>query len=192
MTKATKQVNEAPIALIHLESESLDEKQLSLRQSALAKAEEKFTKSLAKSALPARSEIVTIVFNRLSDPAKFSWREHAQLCVAMGDIRSRDGLLRKLHDEVQLRPQICDHLHREITRAGKEWVSPLATVFGGLVWLAGHPEQTRTAITRALECDASYSLALLLDIALRHNVPASVWSASLEAVSLDACLKGAA
>ena len=192
MTKANKQVNEAPIALASFESEELNDKQLAQRDSALVKAEEKFTKSLTKSALLARSEIVTLVFDRLSDPAAFTWREHGQLCVAMSDIRARDGLLRKLHDEAQLRPQICEHLFREITRAGKEWVAPLATVFGGLVWLAGSPEQTRTAIDRALDCDASYSLALLLDIALRHNVPASVWSASLEAVSFEACLKGAA
>jgi hypothetical protein len=192
MTKVNKQVNEVPIVLASFESKKLNDKQLALRESALLKAEERFTKSLTKSALPARSEIVNLIFDRLSDPVVFTWREHAQLCVAMSDIRSRDGLLRKLHDEAQLRPQICEHLFREITRAHKEWVPPLATVFGGLVWLAGSPEQTRAAIDRALDCDASYSLALLLDIALRHNVPSSVWSASLEAVSFDACLKGAA
>ena len=81
---------------------------------------------------------------------------------------------------------------REIVRTDKEWIAPLATVFGGIVWLAGFPDKTRGAIDLALASDPSYSLALLLDIALRHNVPASVWSASLEAVSFEACLKGAA
>ncbi len=178
--------------LIDLNSGPLADEQMTMREQAIIKVAEKFAKSLAKNALATRTDYVDQVFTRLGDDLIFTWPEHARLCVALGDIRTRDGLLRKLHDESKLRPQVCRHLTREIVRAGEPWVSALATVFGGIVWLAGYPDQTRIAIDRALECDPSYSLALLLDIALRHNVPASVWSASLEAVSFEACLKGAA
>lgn len=192
MKNTTKQAKKVSDPISSSESEHLTDEQLELREKALTKAAQKFAKTLAKSALATRTEVVNQVIGRLSDAVIFNWTDHARLCVALGDIRTRDGLLRILHDEVELRPQVCDHLSREIARAGKQWVAPLATVFGGIVWLAGFSDKTRIAIDQALESDSSYSLALLLDIALRHNVPASIWSASLEAVSFQACLKGAA
>jgi hypothetical protein len=84
------------------------------------------------------------------------------------------------------------HLIREVARAEQEFVAPLATVYAGIAWLEGQTQLTRLAVDHALQVDASYSLAQLLDIALRHNVPPAVWSSSLAAVSIDACLKGAA
>ena len=192
MKKTTEQAEKVSDPIVNSDSEQLTHEQLELRELALAKAAQKFAKTLAKSAIATRKDLVNQVFGRLSDAAIFNWTDHAKLCVALCDIRTRDGLLRILHDEVELRPQVCDHLAREMARAGKQWVAPLATVFGGIVWLAGFPDQTRTAIDLALEADSSYSLAQLLDIALRHNVPASIWSASLEAVSFQACLQGAA
>lgn len=192
MKKTTKQAEKVSDSIFSHDAGQLTDEQLELREQALVKVVEQFAKALAKSALATRTDFVNKIFHQLSDAVTFNWTDHAQLCVALGDIRTRDGLLRILHDEAELRPQVCDHLAREIARAGKQWVAPLATVFGGIVWLAGFPDQTRSAIDQALDSDPSYSLALLLDIALRHNVPASIWSASLEAVSFEACLKGAA
>ena len=192
MKKTTEQATEDTQTEFDLKPRSLSAKQSQMRDDAVTMAAEKFTKNLAKNALGTRTDFVQSVFTQLSDPAKFDWSQHGELCVALGDIRTRDGLLRMLHDEAELRTQVCDHLAREIVRTEKQWIAPLATVFGGIVWLAGFPDKTRGAIDLALASDPSYSLALLLDIALRHNVPASVWSASLEAVSFEACLKGAA
>jgi len=192
MKKTSKQADKVSEPIVSSDSEQLTDEQLELREQALAKAAQKFAKTLAKSAIATRKDLVNQVFSRLSDAAIFNWADHAKLCVALCDIRTRDGLLRILHDEVELRTQVCDHLARELARAGKQWVAPLATVFGGILWLAGFADQTRTAVDQALEADSSYSLAQLLDIALRHNVPASIWSASLEAVSFQACLQGAA
>lgn len=192
MKKTTKQENLASDPEVNPDARLLTDEQLKLREQALIKATQKFAKTLAKSAIAARKGLVNQVFSRLSDVSILNWADHANLCVALSDIRTRDGLLRILHDEVELRTQFCDHLAREIVRAEKQWVAPLATVFAGIVWLAGFPDQTRAAINQALESDPSYSLAQLLDIALRHNVPSAIWSASLEAVSFEACLKGAA
>jgi hypothetical protein len=97
-----------------------------------------------------------------------------------------------LHDAPELRGQCQSHLIREVARTQAEYVAPLATVYAGIAWLEGHTELTRLAVDHALQIDAAYSLAQLLDIALRHNVPPAVWSSSLAAVSFDACLKGAA
>ena len=106
--------------------------------------------------------------------------------------RTRDGLLRMFHDSPELRGQFLSHLIREIARAQQESMAPLATVYAGIAWLEGQTQLTRLAVDHALQIDSSYSLAQLLDIALRHNVPPTVWSSSLAAVSFDACLQGAA
>ena len=84
------------------------------------------------------------------------------------------------------------HLIREVSRSLEEFTAPLATVYAGIAWLEGQTQVTRLSVDHALQIDASSSHAQLLDIALRHNVPPSVWSSSLAAVSFDACLKGAA
>ena len=192
MKKTSKQDIENTESTFSFKFTKLSKAQSELRTEALTKISEKFAKTLAKNALGTRTDFAQQVLARLSEPGSFNWTDHGVLCIALSDIRTRDGLLRLLHDEVDFRESVCDHLGREIARADKQWIAPLATVFGGLIWLTGFPEKTRAAINLALDTDPSYSLALLLDIALRHNVPASVWSASLEAVSLEACLKGAA
>jgi len=135
---------------------------------------------------------VSKIFQRLQQEADLTWQEHAQLSVGLRDIRTRDGLLRMVHDAPELRGLLQAHLIREVGRAQQEFVAPLATVYAGLTWLEGQTDLTRLAVDQALKNDPSYSLAQLLDIALRHNVPPTVWSSSLAAVSFDACLKGAA
>jgi hypothetical protein len=97
-----------------------------------------------------------------------------------------------IHDSPEIRGQFLTHLLRELVRSQEEFVAPLATVYAGIAWLEGQVEATRSAVDHALNIDSTYSLAQLLDIALRHNVPPNVWSSSLAAVSFDACLKGAA
>jgi len=151
-----------------------------------------FAQAVAKDAYSARSALVAALFDRLQDEKDFSWHEHAQLCVGLNDIRARDGLLRMLHDTPELRGQFLSHLIREVARSQQDFVAALATVYAGIAWLEGETELTRLAVDHALQIDATYSLAQLLDIALRHNVPPAVWSSSLGAVSFDACLKGAA
>ena len=171
---------------------SLSAKQVKQRNTQLVKAANEFAGAIAADALTARSELVSKIFNRLQAEANLTWQEHAQLSVGICDIRTRDGLLRMLHDSPELRGQFQSHLIREVARAQQECIAPLATVFAGIAWLEGQTQLTRLAVDHALKLDPSYSLAQLLDIALRHEVPPSVWSSSLAAVSFDACLQGAA
>lgn len=190
MTKQTQKTDQA--SDLGIEIQALAKSEIAARSKALKAAADSFTQELESDAFAARAKLVELVFDQWQANEPLSWEQHGQLCVALCDIRTRDGLLRRLHDATELRNQARDHLVREIARSHQDCTPPLATVFGGIAWLDGDGAITRVAVDRALELDPAYSLAQLLDIALRHNVPATVWSASLGAVSFDACLKGAA
>lgn len=181
-----------PDSFIDLQAPSLSAQQVKQRNSHMTKAATAFAQAVTSDAFMARGELVSKIFARLQVERNLNWPEHAQLCVGLCDIRTRDGLLRMLHDAPELRGQFQSHLIRELARTHSEYVAPLATVYAGIAWLEGHTELTRLAVDYALQIDSTYSLAQLLDVALRHNVPPAVWSSSLAAVSFDACLKGAA
>ncbi|MEY3606642.1 MAG: hypothetical protein RL289_822 [Actinomycetota bacterium] len=175
-----------------LQAPSLSAQQVKQRNTQILKAANDFSEAIDVDAFSARESLVQEIFERLQIDKDLTWKEHAKLSIALCDIRTRDGLLRKLHDAPELRGQFLSHLIREVSRSTQEFTAPLATVYAGIAWLEGQTQLTRLAVDHALQIDAAYSLAQLLDIALRHNVPPSVWSSSLAAVSFDACLKGAA
>jgi hypothetical protein len=112
------------------------------------------------------------------------------------DIRVRDGFLRSVHDlynlgsfeEVQA---ILDGLLFVVSNSLGTVRNSASACFGGISWVAGDNGEALRAIF-ASDWDDTYSLLQLLDLAVRHNVPSSVWSSSLMAVSLEACLTGAA
>jgi len=63
----------------------------------------------------------------------------------------------------------------------------LLMVLAGLYWYDGN----ETAIIfMEIGLERDNSLAQLLDLAVRHNVPTSVWQASLECLSLEECIQG--
>ena len=179
-------------SFLDLPAPSLSAQQVKQRNAQIAKAADAFAEAIQADAFSARDQVVNEIFERLQVDAELTWKEHAQLSIGLCDIRTRDGLLRKLHDAPELRGQFMSHLIREVSRSQEEFTAPMATVYAGIAWLEGQTQVTRLAVDHALQIDSSYSLAQLLDIALRHNVPPSVWSSSLAAVSFDACLKGAA
>ena len=181
-----------PDSPLDLQAPSLSAQQVKQRNTQISKVANDFAEAIVADAFSARENLVQEIFERLQVDKDLTWKEHAKLSVCLCDIRTRDGLLRKLHDAPELRGQFLSHLIREVSRSTQEFAAPLATVYAGIAWLEGQTELTRLAVDHALKIDSSYSLAQLLDIALRHNVPPSVWSSSLAAVSFDACLKGAA
>ena len=175
-----------------LQAPSLSAQQVKQRNTQISKAANDFAEAIEADGFHARNHLVQQIFERLQVDRDLTWKEHAQLSIGLCDVRTRDGLLRKLHESPELRGQFLSHLIREISRSNEEFTAPLATVYAGIAWLDGQTQVTRLAVDHALQIDATYSLAQLLDIALRHNVPPAVWSSSLAAVSFDACLKGAA
>jgi hypothetical protein len=114
---------------------------------------------------------------------------------SLQDIRVRDGFLRSVHDlynlgsfeEVQ---RILDGLLFVASNSLGTVRNSAMACFGGISWIAGDGGEALRAVL-ASDGWGEYSLLQLLDIAVRHNVPSSVWSSSLMAVSLESCLQGA-
>ena len=126
----------------------------------------------------------------ISDP--MNWKDTARLVAGLHDIHIRDCLLKRFLSDSVLREAAAHHLLVTIPRASESSVVVLATALAGIVWLDGHEALAKSALDRALECDPSYSLAVLLNRAISFGVPSSVWSDSLEAVTEEECLQGAA
>ena len=114
------------------------------------------------------------------------------LLNAIEQIPIRDGLLRNLYDNPELRTKAAQNLGWMLEQDCGSAKSTIATVLAGCYWLDGNFEATRKALDLALTADSTYSLARLLDVALVHGVPPSVWADSLAAVSPEQCLTGAA
>jgi hypothetical protein len=112
------------------------------------------------------------------------------------DIRVRDGFLRSVHDlhnsgEFEKVQAILDGLLFVASNSLGTVRHSAMACFGGISWIVGDNGDALRAVLGS-DWGGEYSLLQLLDIALRHNVPSSVWSSSLMAVSLESCLQGAA
>lgn len=177
-----------------LESIKLDAGSISLRDKACEEVSAQFEKERLKheSKVPARSTFLERLMNCWNQNAKWDWQAHALLTLVVADIQMRDGFLRQMLDHPKLRLPIRTTLISAISQAHVEHVAPLATALAGCAWLDGNGALATVALDRALEADPSYSLARLLERAISHNVPPSVWTESLEAVSYEECLAGAA
>jgi hypothetical protein len=66
----------------------------------------------------------------------------------------------------------------------------LLMVLAGLYWYDGEQSALKY-MEIGLKRTPQNSLAQLLDLAVRHNVPTSVWQSSLECLSLSQCIQGA-
>lgn len=115
-----------------------------------------------------------------------------ELIQALIQIPIRDGCLRYLFDHQEAREMVALNLEQLLTECVNHERAAVATVLAGCYWLDANMQATRTALDSALEADSTYSLARLLDVALKHGVPATVWADSLAAVSPEQCLTGAA
>lgn len=124
----------------------------------------------------------------VASPHATNWPDAARLCGVLADFRGRDAVLRHLLDQPQARMSARSTLIDLVTRCPVRFVAPVATTLAGVVWLDGIGSLARVAIDRALDADADYSLARLLDRALANGVPPSVWAESLAAVTVDECL----
>jgi len=175
-----------------LRSIEFDAANQGIRQATFNERLDSLSKRLVANQSVARDNYVNEAFAILCSAGECNWEELAVLAGATDDIRMRDGLLRKCFDDAESRPLVLRSLRSAIQQVAGVHVAALATVLAGVAWLDGNGAVTQIALDRALEEDPGYSLAHLLQLALSHNVPASVWADSLEAVSYDQCLLGAA
>ena len=119
-----------------------------------------------------------------------------EVAGSLGDIRVRDGFLRVVHDihndgDSEKVQAILDGLLFVASNSLGTVRNSAMACFGGISWICGDGGESLRAIF-ATEGWSEYSLLQLLDIAIRHSVPCSVWSSSLMAVSLEGCLSGVA
>lgn len=132
------------------------------------------------------------ILRRVARKESATWSDIARTSVALQEIRVRDAVLRRAFESVDVRVTMRLWLMQILGRIPEERVAACATVLAGIVWLDGNGSLARIALDRALDADADYSLAQLLDTALVNAVPSRVWTESLEAVSYDECVRGAA
>ena len=177
-----------------LESIELDASQLKERDSAVEVMRDDFAAEIAKhtSKVSARGMYLDRLMQVWISETDHDWQSHALLVLVVSDIQMRDGFLRRMLDQPQLRLAIRTTLMHAVSQAQQGSVAPLATALAGCAWLDGNGALATVALERALAADSGYSLARLLERAISHNVPPSVWTESLEAVSYDECLAGAA
>ncbi len=175
-----------------LQSEDLDYAGQAARQSAYNLRFDELSLALNASQTFVRDEWVTRAFSLMCTDVQLEWDDIAVIAIVIDDIRMRDGLLRRCFDDSASRAATLENLRFALRRVASSHIAGISTVLAGIAWLDGNTLLTQIALDRALEEDPSYSLAHLLQLALTHNVPPSVWSDSLEAVSYDQCLLGAA
>ena len=120
-------------------------------------------------------------------------QEDFKIAPMMLDIRIRDGFLREIWEfskylsDEEMHP-IFSGLLRFATCSTGEVRGQCLTVWAGLHFMVGNLDAIKAV--QGLPEVEDISLFQLLGIALSHNVPAHVWGASLEAVSLESCLIG--
>lgn len=103
----------------------------------------------------------------------------------------RDAVLRFAFDNADQREALAENLQKLSEMADGNGKPVVHAVRAGVLWLDGKQDETVKEVSQALSADSTYSLARLLDVALRHGVPSHVWADSLSAVSTDECLTGA-
>ncbi len=138
------------------------------------------------------ASLVDEIFLELSRTNHCDYRHIARCAVGIENIRVRDGLLRQIFDNPEVRSCVRANLFEIVSLVPSQYIAASATVLAGCAWLDGNGALARIAIDTALEADSTYSLARLLDTALSHGIPPRVWSESLAAVSYEDCLAGAA
>lgn len=102
----------------------------------------------------------------------------------------RDAVLRFAFDNPELRESLAGTI-KELKGESDQERACLATLCAGISLLDDLRDQCAEFVAQALDADSGYSLARLLNLAISHGVPATVWADSLSEVSITECLEGA-
>lgn len=113
-------------------------------------------------------------------------RELVDLIHGLGDVRVRDCVLWSLSRTGDLR-RVIPMLMQGLRAAPDAGVPPIASCVAVATWLTGDGARAAIALERALAVDPDYSLARLLDLALRSGMPPTRWAAMMSALREDEC-----
>lgn len=112
-----------------------------------------------------------------------------ELVHALQDIRVRDCVLWSLAQAPDVRA-VAPLFLQALRAAPEEYVPAVACCAAVSVWLTGDGARANMALQRALMADQHYSLAILLDLALRAALPPGRWVAMMAGLSEDDCRHG--
>jgi len=185
------QTNQPSVEELQLQTRTLTKRELELRDEAFANVGS-WPSGNPVELFEYRNDKVNAAMEMLTHQPEDVWAVLASVGSVLLDIRSRDGILRRVLENKHDRRMISHNLVTLFCVAPIQYRAAIATVLAGASWLDGDQATTRHAIDVALEEDPEYSLARLLDTALIHGVPHRVWVDSLTAVAYDKCLAGAA
>lgn len=129
----------------------------------------------------------------LVDSAAAHARADALIVAALAEVRLRDGLLRRwvIESDEQSREVVEESLIDCTAYLPASALAPTLTAIAGIAWRRGARDIAHHSVHAALESDRHYSLARLLQRALRSGVSSQVWCDAVEATSMHECLVGA-
>jgi len=107
----------------------------------------------------------------------------------VGDARVRDCVLWSLSRTDDLQPVIV-RMMQCLRAAPDPWVPAMATCVAIATWLTGDGARATMALDRALAVSPNYSLARLLDLALRSGMPPQRWAAMMAGLTEAECRGG--
>lgn len=114
----------------------------------------------------------------------------ADVLVGLADPLVRDTLLWDvMHERPRVWVRVADRLAEVVTVAPDTHVAPPATLLGILRWQTGDGSRASAAIERALDADAAYALAGLMDRCLATGMHPTIWRDGLASLSRAECLR---
>lgn len=119
-------------------------------------------------------------------------RVNPRVVLALSDSRIRDAVIRMLtHDASADHRMAAEQRLIDLVRvAPQQGRAPAASIAAGLAWQRGDGATAQRCLQVALAADPGYSLARLLEKAVRNVVPPSVWVAAVGDCTVDECLTG--
>lgn len=123
----------------------------------------------------------------INDPLRASMPQLARSIVALNDVRCRDAVLWVIaRPEADLQ-QIGDYFAQVVINAPEGLVPGPASVLAAVRWLQGDGVRAMAACQRALDAAPNYTLARLVETALRAGLPPVFWLETMRVLTYDQC-----
>jgi len=123
----------------------------------------------------------------VDDPLRTSMPQLARSIVALNDVRCRDAVLWVIaRPEADLQ-QIGEYFARVVISAPESMVPGPASVLSAVRWLQGDGLRAMAACHKALDAAPDYTLALLVETALRAGLPPVFWLETMRVLTYHQC-----
>ena len=123
----------------------------------------------------------------LNDPLLTSVPQLARSIVALNDVRCRDAVLWVIARPDADLQQIGDYFAHVVINAPESMVPGPASVLSAVRWLQGDGLRAMAACLKALDAAPDYTLALLVETALRAGLPPVFWLETMRDLTYDQC-----